>query len=192
MPGCACDRRPADEVRDWRLGRTQASRLRPVEACTVCRHPLHDFGRLPSRSYASVSPTGVIKGRRPASLVLASAGRSAPRCRGAAQREASLSTRTGGARWGLDETPTCMTPAVTGTRCTLGRNLTSRPTPSRAVRPHEGHPGRRHLGYAYLLGMYPGDGDICRTRTWRLRITMDMKWPGVTLESLGAMRDVLP
>lgn len=46
--------------------------------------------------------------------------------------------------------------------------------------------------YAYLLGMYLGDGHICRTQTWRLRITMDMNWPGVTLECVGAMREVLP
>jgi hypothetical protein len=37
-------------------------------------------------------------------------------------------------------------------------------------------------GYAYVLGMYLGDGDISRLpRTWRLRISLDMMWPGIML-----------
>lgn len=46
--------------------------------------------------------------------------------------------------------------------------------------------------YAYLLGLYLGDGAISRTRTWRLRIALDMKWPGIVLECVNAMRAVLP
>jgi hypothetical protein len=45
--------------------------------------------------------------------------------------------------------------------------------------------------YAYLLGMYLGDGDISRhARTWRLRITLDMKWPGIISSCESAMRNV--
>lgn len=45
--------------------------------------------------------------------------------------------------------------------------------------------------YAYLLGMYLGDGAISRhARTWRLRITLDMKWPGIISSCEAAMRTV--
>jgi hypothetical protein len=47
--------------------------------------------------------------------------------------------------------------------------------------------------YAYLLGMYLGDGGISReARTWRLRITLDMKWPGIIASCEAAMRTVFP
>ena len=45
--------------------------------------------------------------------------------------------------------------------------------------------------YAYLLGMYLGDGDIVRdARTWRLRITLDLAWPGIIDECVRAMQMV--
>jgi hypothetical protein len=45
--------------------------------------------------------------------------------------------------------------------------------------------------YAYLLGMYLGDGSIDRQpRTWRLRIALDIGWPGIMLECANAMRAV--
>lgn len=47
--------------------------------------------------------------------------------------------------------------------------------------------------YAYLLGMYLGDGDISmQTRTPRLRISLDLKWPGVVTQCADALRAVLP
>jgi hypothetical protein len=47
--------------------------------------------------------------------------------------------------------------------------------------------------YAYLLGMYLGDGDISRyARTWRLRITLDAKWPGIISSCESSMRAVFP
>jgi hypothetical protein len=47
--------------------------------------------------------------------------------------------------------------------------------------------------YAYLLGMYLGDGSIDRlSRTWRLRITLDLAWPGTIRECAISMRSVFP
>jgi non-ribosomal peptide synthetase component F len=47
--------------------------------------------------------------------------------------------------------------------------------------------------YAYLLGMYLGDGGISRhARAWRLRITLDMKWPGIISSCEVAMKAVFP
>jgi hypothetical protein len=46
--------------------------------------------------------------------------------------------------------------------------------------------------YAYLLGLYLGDGYICRTgRSWRLRIAMDSRYPGVIEEARAAVGAVL-
>jgi hypothetical protein len=45
--------------------------------------------------------------------------------------------------------------------------------------------------YAYLLGMYLGDGSIDRLpRTWRLRIALDTGWPGIMDECANAMQAV--
>jgi hypothetical protein len=45
--------------------------------------------------------------------------------------------------------------------------------------------------YAYLLGMYLGDGSIDRMpRTWRLRIALDVGWPGIMRECANAMQAV--
>ena len=46
--------------------------------------------------------------------------------------------------------------------------------------------------YAYLLGLYLGDGTISHTRTSRLRIAMDMNTPGIVIGCLKAIRAVLP
>jgi hypothetical protein len=48
--------------------------------------------------------------------------------------------------------------------------------------------------YAYLLGMYLGDGHISRAhgRCFRLRVTGDADYPGVAAECREAMRAVMP
>jgi hypothetical protein len=47
--------------------------------------------------------------------------------------------------------------------------------------------------YAYVLGMYLGDGDIAHLRrTWRLRISLDVKWPGVIGECREALERLFP
>jgi hypothetical protein len=48
--------------------------------------------------------------------------------------------------------------------------------------------------YAYLLGLYLGDGYISsgRRRVWRLRITLDAKYPGIIEQCALAMEAVLP
>jgi hypothetical protein len=47
--------------------------------------------------------------------------------------------------------------------------------------------------YAYLLGMYLGDGTIDRyPRTWRLRISLDCAWPGIARECRESMLEVFP
>jgi hypothetical protein len=48
--------------------------------------------------------------------------------------------------------------------------------------------------YAYLLGLYLGDGHIVAQRrgVYALRISMDSRYPGITGETVRAMRAVLP
>jgi hypothetical protein len=47
--------------------------------------------------------------------------------------------------------------------------------------------------YAYLLGMYLGDGCISRhPRAYRLRITLDHRYPGIVQECAKALRAVRP
>ena len=48
--------------------------------------------------------------------------------------------------------------------------------------------------YAYLLGMYLGDGDISRSgaRCYRLRVTCDASYPVVIAECAAAMQAVVP
>jgi len=47
--------------------------------------------------------------------------------------------------------------------------------------------------YAYLLGMYLGDGCISRhPRAYRLRITLDSRYPAIVRECAAAMRRVRP
>lgn len=49
--------------------------------------------------------------------------------------------------------------------------------------------------YAYLLGVYLGDGHIVRAqngRSYRLRIFLDLKYPGIIEETEKAIREVMP
>lgn len=48
--------------------------------------------------------------------------------------------------------------------------------------------------YVYLLGLYLGDGAISehRRRVFKLRITLDVKYPGIVDECEAAMRRVVP
>ncbi len=53
--------------------------------------------------------------------------------------------------------------------------------------------GLERAAYAYLLGMYLGDGHIVHTRrSFRLEIACDPKYPGIIEEAMAAMRAVLP
>jgi Homeodomain-like domain len=47
--------------------------------------------------------------------------------------------------------------------------------------------------YAYLLGMYLGDGCLSVTRgIWRLRVVLDARYPAIVAECASAMEDVVP
>lgn len=47
--------------------------------------------------------------------------------------------------------------------------------------------------YAYVLGMYLGDGSIARgPRTYRLRITLDTAYPGIIAECREALQVLMP
>lgn len=47
--------------------------------------------------------------------------------------------------------------------------------------------------YAYALGMYLGDGHISQLlRTYKLRITLDQRYPGIIEECKAALRALLP
>lgn len=48
--------------------------------------------------------------------------------------------------------------------------------------------------YAYLLGLYLGDGCISagRRRVWRIRITLDLAYPGIISECCAALEAVFP
>ena len=64
-------------------------------------------------------------------------------------------------------------------------------------RPHgasDANPNVPAAEYAYLLGMYLGDGVIsyARGRCYRLRITTDASYPGVIAECSTAMQAVVP
>ena len=46
--------------------------------------------------------------------------------------------------------------------------------------------------YSYLLGMYLGDGYISKSlRVWRLRITLDKKYPGIIESCRGAIDKIM-
>jgi len=53
---------------------------------------------------------------------------------------------------------------------------------------------KRESDYAYLLGIYLGDGYIApgRRGVWRLRITLDAKYPGIIDECAEAIESILP
>lgn len=47
--------------------------------------------------------------------------------------------------------------------------------------------------YAYVLGMYLGDGSISRNRsTHRLRITLGTAYPGIVSECCEAIKTLMP
>ena len=85
----------------------------------------------------------------------------------------------------------------------LGRN-TRRDWRASQIQPKEscpacGHPSHRfndlpRESYAYLLGLYLGDGCISThpRGVFRLRITLDSKYPGIIAECAAAMGAVLP
>lgn len=55
--------------------------------------------------------------------------------------------------------------------------------------------GSADLGaYAYLLGLYLGDGHIAEHHrgVYQLRISMDSRYPGIIEETVSAMQAVLP
>jgi hypothetical protein len=89
----------------------------------------------------------------------------------------------------------------------LNRSEIARRTgiPRRTVSGWLRDPPRRHLespddlspidrhAYAYLLGMYLGDGDIARfPRAWRLQIHLDSRYPAIIGECVRSMRAVRP
>ena len=65
---------------------------------------------------------------------------------------------------------------------------TCRATPPNVVRCVDGE----GLGRAYLLGLYLGDGmlTLARRNVWRLRITLDSKYPGILLRAKDAISEV--
>ena len=66
---------------------------------------------------------------------------------------------------------------------------------SRRNAPSSGHciVGLPGGSYAYLLGLYLGDGCLSAgQRAWRLRIVLDASYPGVILECADAMQAMLP
>ncbi|MFI8964656.1 transcriptional regulator [Streptomyces sp. NPDC053493] len=66
--------------------------------------------------------------------------------------------------------------------------------PCSRCRPVPGPP-EDTAAYAYLLGLYLGDGSISqppRHRTPSLRLTLDDAWPGVQQEAAAALRVVFP
>lgn len=47
--------------------------------------------------------------------------------------------------------------------------------------------------YAYLLGLYLGDGNIVKMpRTYRLRVTLDVKYPNIIASCIRAGETLLP
>ncbi len=64
-----------------------------------------------------------------------------------------------------------------------------------ALIPSELNPqnSRTHIAYAYLLGLYLGDGDISRNRNvYRLRITLDLKYPNIIADCKKSIETILP
>jgi hypothetical protein len=76
---------------------------------------------------------------------------------------------------------------------TASRRTDARKACLRCGRPEHNFNALPQASYAYLLGMYLGDGGISKERrTWRLRITLDTKWPGIISSCAAAMRTVFP
>jgi len=84
---------------------------------------------------------------------------------------------------------------VRGWRCghTTRQHADSRKACPRCRAPEHDFGSLPRASYAYLLGMYLGDGDISQyPRTQRLRISLDMRWPGIIASCAEAMRAVFP
>ena len=80
--------------------------------------------------------------------------------------------------WRNRRVPWCARPAILSEA--LARDDTPPNVSSLAIRP-----------YAYLLGMYLGDGCLTRNGTsWTLRITLDEAYPGIVAECKDAVRQV--
>ncbi len=80
-------------------------------------------------------------------------------------------------------------------RCghTTRRRANSRQACLRCGAPEHDFSSLPRQSYAYLLGMYLGDGDVSQyPRTQRLRISLDMRWPGIIASCAEAMKAVFP
>jgi hypothetical protein len=75
----------------------------------------------------------------------------------------------------------------------VGRRLGRQHACSACGHPRHDYRALSRPNYAYLLAMYLGDGSIDRLpRTWRLRITLDLAWPGVINECKNSVGAILP
>jgi transcriptional regulator with XRE-family HTH domain len=82
---------------------------------------------------------------------------------------------------------------LTGISRTTVRDWLAGRTPSRAENPAASLPALPAAPYAYLLGLYLGDGTIARfPRTFCLRIYLDMRYPRIIGECVRATRAVRP
>jgi hypothetical protein len=79
---------------------------------------------------------------------------------------------------------------------TLGRWLSGQIPGRNRLPPDSGAqaiPRGGDAAYAYLLGLYLGDGHIARLpRTFDLRITLDSRYPGIAVRASQAIQQVLP
>lgn len=99
---------------------------------------------------------------------------------------AEIARRTGVARRTVNDWMLGRVPSQASWRSTTGPC----PTCGRATHDFDALPAK----YAYLLGLYLGDGCISvhARRVYRLRITLDAAYPGIIAEASAAMRAVLP
>lgn len=94
---------------------------------------------------------------------------------------------------GMDD---CAVSRATGVPRTTIRDWRNRP-PARLLRPQDctshDYSMLPSADYAYLLGLYLGDGCISRMgRVWRLRIALDTKYPGIIESCRRAIDTVMP
>jgi hypothetical protein len=76
---------------------------------------------------------------------------------------------------------------------TASRRTNARKACTRCGHPEHNFRELPRTSYAYILGMYLGDGAISESpRTSRLRITLDMKWPGIISSCETAVSTVFP
>ena len=82
---------------------------------------------------------------------------------------------------------------ITGISRTTVRSWLGGGTPARAEDEVDMIAALPAAAYAYLLGLYLGDGSIARyPRAWRLRIHCDAGYPGIIGECVRAIRAVRP